>query len=200
MGIFWGSFCLVWKGMGLMNYHCPFQLLIIWLHGENHRFIYSNKLHLDVALFSPGWNKWVFIADERKLRGAPRCVNTSWNYISKYLLDQSHLRNTLVVLRVVIEVWPPRLLWDRRRWEVSVDHTDWWAEPGGGARALLQWGSVCETTTNGWSEDRPSPGELFRAQGPGRNAGGSCSWPPPSLPLHHHLISRFFPVYRVEGK
>ena len=132
MGIFWGSFCLVWKGMGLMNYHCPFQLLIIWLHGENHQFIYSNKLHLDVALFSPGWNKWVFSANKRKLRGAPGCVSTSWNHISKCLLGQSHLRNTLVVLRVVIEVWPPRLLWDRRRWEVSVDHTDWWAEPEGG--------------------------------------------------------------------
>lgn len=173
MGIFWGSFCLAWKGMGLMNYHRPFQLLIIWLHGENHHFIYSNKLHLDVALLSHGWNKGVFTADERKLRGAPGCVSSNWSRISNCLLGHSHLRNTLVVLRVVIEAWPPSLLWDWRRWKVSVDHTDWWAKPEGGTRALFQWGSVCETTTDGCFEDRPSPGELLRAQGPGRNAGVS---------------------------
>ena len=86
MGIFWGSFCLAWKGMGLMNYPRPFQLLIIWLHGENHHFIYSNKLHLDVALLSHGWNKEVFTADERKLRDAPGCVSSNWSCISFFLI------------------------------------------------------------------------------------------------------------------
>lgn len=142
-------------------------------------------------LFPPGWNKWVFTANERKLRGAPGCVSTNWNRISKCLLGHSHLRNTLVVLRVVIEVWPPRLLlWDRRRWKVSVDHTDWWAEPEGGARALLQWGSVCETTTNGCFEDSPSPGDYLGCRDQGEMLGArKADYHPP-----FHLIITLFLV------
>ena len=70
------------EGHGFDELSRPFQLLIIWLHGENHHFIYSNKLHLDVALLSHGWNKEVFTADERKLRDAPGCVRSNWSCIS----------------------------------------------------------------------------------------------------------------------
>lgn len=121
--------------------------------------------------------------------GCPGCVSSNWSRISKCLLGHSHLRNTLVVLRVVIEVWPPRLLWDRRRWKVSASHRDWWAKPEGGTRVLLQWGSVCETTTNGCSEDRPSPGNYLGGRDQGQMLGARKA---DHLPPFHLIITLFF--------